>query len=189
MRYTIITPTLLRDTLPRLCTSIDRQTCVDWEHVVMVDVDRRDISDHHREMLSTVEHPQRKVAVCEQAHRNTGNTCRRNAYAHAHGDYLLYIDDDNYLADNNVLETLERVTEPVCLFPLLFQGKQGPVLPVKVGSSDGNQLMVRREIGIWPESDSRAADGDLIVDLTAQHPYEVYTERPLVVYEFARHGR
>ena len=37
MRYTIITPTLLRDTLPRLCESIDRQTCSDWQHILAVD--------------------------------------------------------------------------------------------------------------------------------------------------------
>lgn len=185
MRYTIITPTLLRDTLHRLCESIERQTYSDWQHVVVVDVNPLLVDES---MIDQIEHPQRLMLLCGQAHRDSGNTCRRNGWDYAQGDYVFYIDDDNYFADDDVLETLRFVTQPVALFPLLFMGEQGPVEPVSVGSSDGNQLLVRRDIGRWPNLKGTDTDGIFIRDLTDAFPYDVYEERPLVVYEYARHG-
>ena len=37
MRYTIITPSLARPSLVKLCVSIDNQTNKDWEHIVALD--------------------------------------------------------------------------------------------------------------------------------------------------------
>ncbi len=184
VRYTIITPTLLRETLPRLCRSIEEQTDPSWQHIVMVDTRKRDET-----MLRSIQHPQRLIIHCERPHKDTGNTCRRAAWEVADGDYLLYIDDDNFFHDPLVFETLRFVTEPVALFPLLFQGEQGPVTPFKIGASDGNQLLVKREIGRWPDLKTNDVDGIFILDLTTNHPYELYEERPLVVYEYARHGQ
>ena len=37
MRYTIITPSLARPSLVKLCVSINNQTNKDWEHIVALD--------------------------------------------------------------------------------------------------------------------------------------------------------
>ena len=175
-----MTPSLLRHSLARLCDSIDEQTCTDWEHIIAVDEPSGRLDD--------VAHPQRKILWCGR-HRDWGNTPRWMAWDHAQGDYLLYIDDDNYLADPDVLDTLRFVTGPVALFPLEVEGKFVHPLPVEVGRSDGNGLIVRRDIGRWPVSDRRSADGELIAALVSAHPAcPVYDDRALVVYERARLG-
>lgn len=182
MRYTIITPTVLRASLKRLCDSIDAQTCDGWEHLVMVDTLERD-----DELLSSIVHPQRRVIFCAQPHRDWGDTCRRNAWPLATGDRLLYVDDDNYLADDRVLETLRDVSEPVVLFPLQYRGEVSAPLPIEVGRSDGNGLMVDRRIGQWPlvgaHESERDIDGEFVVTLTTGNPYEALFGRALVVYD------
>ncbi len=185
MRYSIITPTLLRPALKRLCDSIDNQTYEGWEHIVVVDT-----LDLNEELIQLVDHPQRTVIYCDRPHCDWASTCRRSAWDVASGDYLLFIDDDNYLACDDVLESLLTVKAPVALFPLLYRGEPSPVLPVAVGRSDTNQLMVLREIGQWPESLAREADGVFIERLTREHEWEVVCdEKPLVVYEDEGGGR
>ena len=36
--------------------------------------------------------------------------------------YVFHLDDDDYLADNDVLRTLEQVTKPWAIFPVLREG-------------------------------------------------------------------
>ena len=187
MRYTIITPTLLRKTLARLCRSIEQQSCTDWQHIVVVDTLGID-----QELIDSIRHPQRLILFCEKAHEDWAVTCRRSAWEHAQGDYLLYVDDDNWLADDDVLEALQCVSRPVALHPLLYRGEYSDPVPVRIGHSDTNQLMVRRDIGQWPllsPENGRQGDGIFIRDLTLTYPYDVYTERALVVYEEEGYGK
>ncbi len=186
MRYTIITPTLLRPSLARLCDSIDAQTDTDWEHLVAVDTLAHDAS-----LLARVEHPNRRIVFSAHPTGDWASACaaRRSMWPLAHGDYLLYIDDDNYLADNEVLATLRFATKPVVLWGLLFHGVHASPLPIRVGRSDTNQFMVRRDVGRWPERSARDGDGVLIERLTGEHEYEVFEERALVVYPQERAGK
>src|ERR1700677_1888333 len=107
-RYTIIAPTILRRSWIRTCESVNKQTCTDWEHIVMVDCEG--------DIPAEIVHPQRKILYCKTNHNNYGNTCRWNACEHATGDYLYYLDDDNYFMDDNVLETLKIVTGDWAIF-------------------------------------------------------------------------
>lgn len=184
MRYSIITPSLGRDTLPRLCQSIDEQSCVDWEHIVMIDTSN--IDEH---LLSSIRHSKRKIIHCSNDYRDWGNICRRNAWDLTSGEYLLYIDDDNYCADTGVLETLKFATEPVVLFPLLHRGTVALPEPIVIGRADSNALMVRREIGQWPALTTHEVDGVFIEQLTTDYPYEVFDDRALVVYEYGGRPR
>ena len=56
MHFSIITPTIGRDTLLRTCETIDRQTCADWEHLVIFDGPEQEV-----EVFKKIEHPQRKI--------------------------------------------------------------------------------------------------------------------------------
>jgi glycosyltransferase involved in cell wall biosynthesis len=183
MRYSIITPSLGRDTLLRLCQSIDQQSCADWEHIVMID------SADAEHLLYSIRHPQRTVVHCSNTYRDWGNTCRREAWDLSSGEYLLYIDDDNYYADMEVLETLLSATQPVVLFPLLHRGSIELPIPIRVGRSDSNALMVKREIGQWPAGGGHETDGIFIQQLTSNHSYELLTNRALVVYEYGARTR
>jgi glycosyltransferase involved in cell wall biosynthesis len=184
-RYTIITPTVLRPSLIRTCESVNKQTCTDWEHIVMV--------DREGDVPEEIIHPQRKILYCPVTHNNYGNTCRWSAYEHATGDYLYYLDDDNYFMDDTVLETLKIVTGDWAIFPIFKPTAGGMHLfcPPLRGLSDGGSMTVKREFGRWlnlPTLDDTGksinydADGQLIDLLRASHPYQTIFCRPLMFY-------
>ena len=198
MRYTIITPTICRPTLARACQSVENQTCSDWEHIVMVDgVEGED-----------PEHPQRKIIHCERNHNDVGNTCRRDAWAYASGDYLYYLDDDNYLSHRGVLEELKQVTLPWALLPIYRIGRGGtsrdfqsePVRnspsgfgghrlfrsPPHGGWVDTGSMLIRRDLGQWIARKTDT-DAELAEKLRRGYPYQSMGHlRPVMIYRFAK---
>ncbi len=179
MRYSLITPTILRPSLERLCASIDAQTCSDWEHLIAVDIEIEPASE---QMLARVHHTQRTIWRCARPHRNYGNTCRHTACLRAQGDYIFYLDDDNYLADPNVLRDLKSVTAAWAIFPILLKGCRFFNDPPRFRRTDTANLIVQRRIGTWPDIPDYEADGVLIERLRRDYPYQSLPDwRPLVV--------
>jgi glycosyltransferase involved in cell wall biosynthesis len=179
VKYSLITPTLLRPSLQSLCASIDAQTCRDWEHLIAVDTV---ISSAAKRMLARIQHKQRTISPCPRPHRNYGNTCRHAASLRAQGDYIFYLDDDNYLADENVLRDLESVTAAWAIFPILLQGNRFFNDPPGFRRTDTANLIVQRRLGIWPDIADYEADGILVERLRHEHAYQSLSDwRPLVV--------
>ena len=181
-RYTVITPTILRSTLARACNSLDSQTCKDWEHLVIVD------GDMTGEVLEKIAHPQRTILRCEQSHKNSGNTCRHDAYKFATGDYLYYMDDDDYLSDDQVLEDLKVVTGAWAIFPILLHGSRLFVDPPALNQSSMAGTLVKREYGQWLDLHHYFTDGLLIEKLKTEHPYQVVDIRPVLIAPESHHG-
>jgi hypothetical protein len=189
MRYTIITPTLARESLLRACASLDAQTNADWQHLVAIDVPLA-FDARARDVISRVKKdPRRQIIRCGKRHRNFGNTCRHNLQALAQGDYLLYLDDDNAYADADVLKTLCEVTEQWAIFTMLRVGVERLDIPPGFGKTDAGQIIHRRGLSLWPDNDKYAADGQLIEDLISKAPYQILRTRPLLVYEQTSRGR
>jgi len=116
----IVTPTLQRESLIEACRSIDNQTGdAPWEHVVMVDQE-----EFNPVLLDRIRHPRRTVAKCPLPHHDGGNTCRRHAWSLTCGQWVAYMDDDNYYADERVFADLLEVLSPLpkivqmALFPI-----------------------------------------------------------------------
>ncbi|MGH7749065.1 MAG: glycosyltransferase family A protein [Candidatus Dormibacteria bacterium] len=160
MRYTIITPTLARETLLRTCKSIDEQLDEDWEHLIAVDVPLV-VRLEARGVINRVpKDPRRKIFRCGASHKNYGNTCRFNMWQHATGDYVLYLDDDNYLADARALTRLRCVTGEWALFPLLRHGNlfyNDP--PTQVDTAN---MLIKREHAQWPNLPGGLTPGQTI---------------------------
>jgi glycosyltransferase involved in cell wall biosynthesis len=183
VRYSIITPTILRPTLQRLIASIDAQTETDWEHIIMVD--KPLVFD--KQAASIVESypkdPRRKFNRCGRAHKNYGNTCRWNAFDKASGDYIIYLDDDDYLADDRVFETLNSVKAPWAIFPVMRCGQYWFKEPPGMCQTGSGMFIYKRELGLrYPDTYAYTADGELVEQLK-QHPYQAVTDRPLMIYE------
>ncbi|HWY53244.1 MAG TPA: glycosyltransferase family 2 protein [Terriglobales bacterium] len=179
MRYSLITPTLLRPSLERLCASIDAQSCRDWEHLIAVDTV---INSAAERMLARIQHAQRVIWQCPRPHRNFGNTCRHAASLRAQGDYIFYLDDDIYLADENVLHVLECVTAAWAIFPMLLEGNRFFNDPPGYERTDTANFIVQRSLGTWPDIADYAADGNLVERLRREHSYQSLPDcRPLVV--------
>jgi glycosyltransferase involved in cell wall biosynthesis len=182
MRYTIITPTICRKSLLRLCVSIDSQTESNWEHLVVIDMPRESLTRDQREFIASIPpNENRSYSYCNKRHNNYGHTCRHQAWENAKGDYILYIDDDDYLADNGVLRDLDFVTEPWAVFPVSRHGRLFLGLPPGTCRTGTGMFIHKRDIGRWPDSDSYEADGSFVESLREKYPYEVVDTRPMVV--------
>lgn len=214
MRLSIITPTLVRPTLKRLCESIDAQTNTDWEHIVMVDVPLVFDKIKRDTVESLTKHPRRKFVRCGQKHDDYGNTCRWNAFAKASGDYIIYLDDDDYLADERVFETLATVTAPWAIFPIMRCGERWFKDPPGLYKTGSGMFIYHRSLGLrYPcaahceehveildelkklhvhntmKDHLYAADG-MLVESLKKYPYQALsTERPLMIYEKRGNGK
>jgi hypothetical protein len=181
MRYALITPTICRPSLLRLCQSIDRQTQPDWEHLLVVDLPRAKMTESQRRILHSISQPaNRSIFYCDRNHRNYGHTCRHQAWERVQGEYIFYIDDDDYLADSAVLETLDSVTEPWAVFPVLRHGQEFLHLPPGNTSTGTGMFIHKKEVGRWPDSNAYDADGEFVESLIESHSYQVVNSRPLV---------
>lgn len=178
MRYSIITPTILRPSLIRLCQSIDHQTCTDWEHIIMVDWGEAP------DILAQITHPARSIHHCPFPHRNFGNTCRHNAHPLSKGDYLYYLDDDNYLADDRALERLLAVTAQLALFPILINGQPFYHDPPKLWQVDNANMLRHRDLPPWPAIPLHDADGIYAQELAKRYPCQKFPHMDPITVHF-----
>jgi len=190
MRYSLITPTLVRDTLPRLCTSIDTQTNKDWEHIVVVDCP---LTSHKQSILDLITpNPHRRFVTCTTKHdKDFGNAARRQAFDIALGDYILDIDDDDFYADTEVFDTLTCVTKTWAVFPVLAYGKRCHPPKPGLGLTGSAMFMYRRDTGMkFPDNVSYSADGELVEELKKKYEYQQLDDcRELVIYQQGNRGR
>jgi len=192
MTFTIITPTVVRETLLRTCRSVDEQQYANWQHVVMVDRPEELVTEDQRGLLARVSHSQREVRFCPQPHRDCGNSCRRDAIDHARGDYVLYIDDDDYYLPW-ALEEIQRgiaalSPAPVWgVFPILRFGQLFFRIPPGHSSTCNNQFFHQPRAGgqelRYPNA-GYCADGEFVEWLRRDFPYACLNPgRPLAVVD------
>lgn len=182
MRYSIVTPTICRSSLVRLCQSIDRQTQTDWEHLVVIDMPQKSMNGEQKAVLRTIgTRANRSVSYCEKKHKNFGHTCRHHIWEKVKGGYIFYIDDDDYLADAEVLRELDAVTEAWAVFPILRHGKRFFNLPPACGGTGTGMFIHKKETGRWPNMDAYEADGKFVEELRRNYAYQPLDVRPLVV--------
>ena len=189
VRYSIVTPTIGRESLLRTCESIDQQTNPDWEHVILVDIPLV-INRVQRNIIEAVPKDHRRRFIrCGRRHNDFGNTCRHNAHSQLRGEYVVYVDDDDYLARPESLAALDGVTRPWAIFPTLRVGvvwHHDPPGMNRTGTSmfchrrDAGQYVIptKEDIKKFPQFLNEGnymygADGLLVEHLKANYPYDV----------------
>jgi glycosyltransferase involved in cell wall biosynthesis len=187
MKFSIITPTLQRDSLLKTCESIDRQTSKAWEHIVVVDGE-----DVDREFMAKVAHPQRRL-MFTSATRNYGNHQRWFGWMFASGEWLWHLDDDNWASDSHILADLAEVLEEVeywAIFPIKRHGVRFFHDPPGLCMTDTANVVVRREIGRWPDGPEYTMDGIWVEALKAKYPYKAFPDfPPIIVMPKSSEGR
>ena len=157
MRFSIIIPvhaTLQRSgfgfQIRRLLTSINTQSFKDYEAVIVCDKCSKKVVD----MMDNLTYNMPcTLATCE--HGNAGLT-RNVGLEIAHGEYILFADDDDYILHPYVFEYIDRMlkahSEPdVAHFGFIF-GSNGYVYPTwNDGHLYGN---------VWSKAYKRSAIGD-----------------------------
>ena len=190
--FTVITPSLQRESLVRCCESIDAQTYPYWQHVIALDCaqEETDLS-----LMLRLRHPQnRTVICCGQKFGNYGNHARWMAWEKATEDYLVYCDDDNAMyrpdALADIAKSLEEADFPdFALFPIHRHGSIFLLLPPGLCMTDTANVVVRREIGRWPDIEAREADGHWVEALKEKYEYAAFpSARPIVLMEKSSNG-
>ena len=191
--FSIITPTLQRESLVDLCKSIDAQTFTEWEHIIIADSDVL-----NEDLAGRIAHRQRKFFVRDFPHAegHAANKIRNKAWEYATGDYCLYADDDNYYADEDVFEAIHNIllwkgVPLVAFFPILRLGSIFmPEGEPRVCHVDTANLVVAREVGQWPDIEEYTSDGIFIEGLVQKYKYAAFpTFNPIVVMPVISGGK
>ena len=173
--FTVVTPTLQRESLVQCCSTVDSQTFKSWQHIVQADS-----AELNADLIKQIENPQREIYSCGKHHNNGGNSCRRLALERATGDYIIFRDDDNYTPDERIFEdiaeALESAGRPAWgLFPISRLGGRFYTDPPRSCHVDTMNVVLRRDIAYWPDTDAYGTDGILVDDLMARKvPYVAF---------------
>ena len=189
--FTVITPTLERPSLIVMCKSLEAQTFDSWEHLVANDVVPPNVQWYNR-----LAHPQRRLLCCAEHHGNYGNTCRHNAWELATGEWILYVDDDNFFHRDDALSDLATALEAAgrpdwAVIPMMRHGHVFFHTPPGLCMSDTANIVVKREIGRWPAGSEYTMDGLFIEQLKISHPnYAVLGDlKPIINMPSSSEGR
>jgi len=188
--FSIVTPTIQRESLFQCCQSVDRQTYKHWQHIVRMDRDILKI-----EVVKTIAHEQRLITHCDVEHRNFGNTCRHQAWKQAIGDFVLYLDDDNYFSDERILEDMACELESLdseirwALFPIFRHGQHFFYDPPGCCYVDTANMVMRRDVAQWPDRNEYTLDGIFCEELRSKYQYRAFPHfRPIVVMSASNRG-
>jgi glycosyltransferase involved in cell wall biosynthesis len=186
MKFSIITPSLNRESLVRCCESVDAQTYTGgFEHIIAFD----GIPDSHVPQYSF----RRKSFVFRQTSK-WGNYQRHSAWKYAKGEFLWYVDDDNFLSHPDALKDiatrLELAGNPAWgLFPIMRHGSVFLHDPPGMCHTDTLNMVIKREFAQWPNTEAREADGILADKLKAEHPYVAFSDCPSIgIMEHSSNG-
>ena len=189
-KFSIITPTLQRESLVQCCESVVSQTFKDWEMLVQIDDENID-----QKLWSRI-NPTRRIWAqeCGKRHNNYGNTCRHIAWERATGEWLIHLDDDNTLSHPNALRNiasaLDGIEEQWAIFPIIRHGWWFFNDPPGLCRTDTANMVIRREIARWPDIPDYTADGILCEQLKSKYPYRAFPNvEPIVNMPESREGR
>lgn len=190
IQFTIITATVGRQSLLQACQSIDRQDHRDWQHLVLFDGKNDEFDD---QLLRDISHPNRQVLFTGVRHNDFGNMAKHLAYPHINGDYVMYIDDDNYQM-NNTMKVLNSWLRRYKVkygdwpdwgvFPMTYTGNWFFNWPPGLYKTDGGQIfhkpVIKGQRIQWTTNKNPCEDGRLINQLKLLvNPVRVDHKEPL----------
>lgn len=170
MKFSIITPSLNRESLKQCCESVDAQSFKDFEHILAFDGMPSYLPSH------TYSNRKR---YCFRQTNQWGNFQRHSAWKYATGEYIWYVDDDNTVAHPDALKDiasrLELAGNPAWgIFPINRHGSIFLHDPPGMCMTDTMNMIIKREFAQWPNTNVREADGLLADKLKAEHPYVAF---------------
>ena len=189
MNFSVITPTLQRNSLIRCCESVHAQTHTGWEHIVVVDG-----GPLRADLLNSIAGPKRTVICLGESRRNFGNTPRHIGWKLVEGDYSIYLDDDNYFAHDEALadiaRSLDEARPDLAVFPILRFGDRFFSGDPRCCHVDTANMVIRRVIAQWPNRDEYAADGNFCEELRTKYSHVAFPEiSPIIVVPEQGKGR
>ena len=181
--FTIITPTIGRDSLINTCETIDAQTWKEWVHLVVYDGTEIDLPVFHK----IRNNHQRKILFSGVNINDYGHSLRFLAWDEVRSPYMMYLDDDDYY-DPECLEIIAKMmdkSKDFIFFPVMWHGNPCMFEPPRCGYTVSCQY-VHKKIGadgkpIRFRPGGFGNDGHWLDDMLKTHSYQVITPfKPLV---------
>jgi glycosyltransferase involved in cell wall biosynthesis len=195
--FSVITPTLVRESLVRTCRSLDVQRYGQWQHLVMVDKPESALKTWEKRRLDQISDSRREIRYCPEAHRDFGNTCRSSAWDFVRGDYILYLDDDDYYVGDALSVLQERIaalpSRPVWgIFPVLRHGGLFFNVPPGHSRTTSQQFFHLPRVGsreLHYPLRGYCADGEFVDSLRESYSYTcIDPGQPLAVIDQSNFG-
>jgi hypothetical protein len=145
------------------------------------------------ELLVKIEHPQRLIIQCDKPHRNSGNTCRHNAWELATGDFCWYVDDDNAVASPRTFQQIAKQLDKLddekwTLWPIFRHGSIFFYDPPAPCFFDTGNAVMRREFAQWPDIPDYASDAVWLQQFKDE-PYKAFPDAlPIMIMEKTSFG-
>ena len=180
--YSVITPTLQRDSLIQCCRSVEEQSLIHWQHIVVIDG-----GPFNPDLMDAIAHPQRRFIHLPKRSNNFGNHPRHEGWKLAVSDYVLYLDDDNFFAHKNALRDIDNsladASDPHwAVFPILRFGQRFFSNDPRCCHVDTGNMVIQREIAQWPDRDEYTLDGIFCEELKAKYSYVAFPDvEPIIV--------
>jgi glycosyltransferase involved in cell wall biosynthesis len=203
MKFSIITPTIGRSTLQKTIESIDSQSFKDLEHIIIYD-GGDDFT--FKELFNKYNNNNRKVINSIEKKGDFANYNRGYACDFASGEYITYIDDDDwYINDtfaklNDALNLYNSIgKDPTFVFyPCLRLGQRFLNLPparcmtvscqyIHKRIKDGHPIKFASHLN--GQVGGYIADGEWIETMANTYDYMVYDNECLVQVDFVSGGQ
>ena len=192
MKLSIITPSLARPSLRDCCHSVDIQLGAEWEHIIAFDCAEADLDS---DLMFSLAHPCRQFLSTGRRYGHYGNAARRLAWEKATGDFVLHLDDDDRLYRPDALADichallLDHLPD-WALFPIHRHGSPFLLLPPGMCRTDTANMVIRRDLACWPDTEIREADGLLADHLSSHYAYSAFPDmQPIVLKERSSNGQ
>ena len=201
MRFSIIIPTCNRAAfLPKAIESVLAQTYTDWELIIVDDGS----TDNTREVVSQYKDKRITYIYQENAERSAA---RNNGIVHAKGEYVCFLDSDDYYMDsflNDLNQVIvENDNEPYLYFHNVIAECYGNRRMFAEPLPNGEQNILKslfaksRVVGVWQAAIARNIlfdnlfdirfslweDTHLFFRLLAQYPYKQTNVQGYVVIQ------
>ena len=159
MRFSIVIPTYNRaDFLPKAIESVLAQTFADWELIIVDDGS----TDNTKDVVS--QYSNRRITYIYQGNAER-SAARNNGIAHSAGEYVLFLDSDDYYLSNFLADLnseIEKNGNEPCLYfhnvLIEHNGKQRPFAePLPNGGKNILNFLFNesRVIGVWQAAIAR----------------------------------
>ena len=131
------------------------------------------------------------ILFCNREHRDYGHSCRHLNIPRARGEYIFHLDDDDYLANDDVFDILATAVMPWAIFPVLREGQYFFSPEPGYCRTTISSYVMRKDLAVGFPADSTYGADSLFVEAVAKvHEFEVLSsEEPLVIIPEASHGR
>lgn len=195
----VITATIGRESLPKTCEMVDKQTYTDWEHVIVFDGKNAESQTGMKlSQRPGAEEDKRNYIIIEKSKYDHGKTPQNVGMIASKGDFITLLDDDNRWLPEHLESMMkpfqEDPTIQIVFCPLTMihfndnDYREERHFSISQGKVDAGNWVARREVlyrnGLFWAPHRRSYDWELLKKIltVSKEKFHVIEERNFLYY-------